>query len=746
MDISLDKSSLYQKNKNFVLKTEYSQNKSTSSIPQTLLQQGNLSLSEQGLLSKIPADKNNDSPGTLPQMPKSNLPQTPKGGIGREASNRLFPQNSDSMNYLNMQGLQSIPQQISNTSMNSSKGYNFQNQTNQNQFSQFLASKGGMTNQFNSVTQSPMNRPLRMQEQSKSSQLNQINLPHSPSLNIQGMHLQNNQPNDLNDPMILAERLGQLSIHQKYTPMNSQNPSNMNYSLKDIISNCYLLSKEQFGCRLLQKILDENPSLASETFYPKIKSKFVELSCELFGNYFIQKIIEHLPPKDIEEIVQRIIPNAFRNMSFNQHGTRVIQKILVSIKDNEELINVFIFLLKPHLTDFIFDQNANHIISNFVSCTNSSKNEFIIDFIKANIFDIATQKHSCCALQKCIQYSNPAQSKALLKGIAENSCKMFNSQYGNYVIQYVVSLCNYEINNILVLNLLKDFQSYASMKYSSSIIEKCMQFSDKDTIKLIFDKLVNDYNLVKAILFDMYGNYVIQRALSIAKEPYKTRLIEIIGPLLENLKILSYGNKLYSKLINNYPDLIKYIPIPDMQKPEMGGMNIMGNQMGMMQGGLGMGQNMNSLGLGGQGNMNMGHQGQLNLRKANNYGYPNHNQLSLENPGNLGLSQNNQLSLGSSVNTGLSSQSQMEFGAPLNSMNYYNTFNAPFNQQMNGLVDYNETMGIRRGNNYMRNTNSYNNQINYQALMNQNSQFGGNSQNQGSNPNMYYGGSSYYNF
>lgn len=62
------------------------------------------------------------------------------------------------------------------------------------------------------------------------------------------------------------------------------------------------------------------------------------------------------------------------------------------------------------------------------------------------------------------------------------------------------------------------------------------------------------------MLFDMYGNYVIQRALSIAKEPYRTRLYEFIAPKLDSLRFLSFGNKLYNKLITTYPEIIMYIP------------------------------------------------------------------------------------------------------------------------------------------------------------------------------------------
>ena len=96
-----------------------------------------------------------------------------------------------------------------------------------------------------------------------------------------------------------------------------------------------------------------------------------------------------------------------------------------------------------------------------------------------------------------------------------------------------------------------------------------MQFSDKSTIVLILEKMCSEYNLVERMLFDMYGNYVLQRALSIATEPYRSVLLELIAPKMESLKIISFGKKLYNKLISSYPELNMYIKkykVTPMQK------------------------------------------------------------------------------------------------------------------------------------------------------------------------------------
>ena len=57
----------------------------------------------------------------------------------------------------------------------------------------------------------------------------------------------------------------------------------------------------------------------------------------------------------------------------------------------------------------------------------------------------------------------------------------------------------------------------------------------------------------------MYGNYVLQKTMIIAKEPFRSKFFAIVGPIMENLKVLSFGQKLYNKLLSSFPELNIYV-------------------------------------------------------------------------------------------------------------------------------------------------------------------------------------------
>mmetsp|Transcript_25041 Transcript_25041/g.24503 ORF Transcript_25041/g.24503 Transcript_25041/m.24503 type:complete len:169 (+) Transcript_25041:2251-2757(+) len=57
-------------------------------------------------------------------------------------------------------------------------------------------------------------------------------------------------------------------------------------------------------------------------------------------------------------------------------------------------------------------------------------------------------------------------------------------------------------------------------------------------------------------LLDQYGNYVIQKSLSVAKEPDFTQFIEKLKPDIDRLRFSNeFGMKIYTRLIKQYPQL-----------------------------------------------------------------------------------------------------------------------------------------------------------------------------------------------
>ena len=181
----------------------------------------------------------------------------------------------------------------------------------------------------------------------------------------------------------------------------------------------------------------------------------------------------------------------------------------------------------------MLNPNSTHIIIKYISLVKYPNNETVVNFIKQNLFSIATHKHSCCTLQKVIESVDPNQKKILLISLAQISNMLFNDQYGNYAAQFALSLDDKEANQIIVRNYLIDFKNNTSHKFSSNVFEKCLQHCDFDTKQMVIKRLCN-YESLRSLLYDMYGNYVLQQTMMASNEPYE---VCIFNWLLLYLKV-----------------------------------------------------------------------------------------------------------------------------------------------------------------------------------------------------------------
>lgn len=77
--------------------------------------------------------------------------------------------------------------------------------------------------------------------------------------------------------------------------------------------------------------------------------------------------------------------------------------------------------------------------------------------------------------------------------------------------------------------------------------------------------LLGDAETIPDLLLNNYGNYVVQKALAVAKDRNYFSMISIIGSNLESLRYVTFGTKLINKLISTYPELQQYCKLAPVQ-------------------------------------------------------------------------------------------------------------------------------------------------------------------------------------
>ena len=212
----------------------------------------------------------------------------------------------------------------------------------------------------------------------------------------------------------------------------------INESYEFLTSNLYILLKDQFGCKFLQDKLEKDKYIAFSYFFPALVPNINELIKDTFANYFIQKMLFYLNEAQMEYILKILEPN-FLDICIDSRGTRVVQSIM-DLLLTEKLRKLFFDIIKPIFISLINEFISTHIIYKFINLFPEfleETNNIIIN----NIIKIATHKRGCIFLQNYLSNMNKINLKnELIQVLLKNCLILITDQFGNYIIQYLLSL------------------------------------------------------------------------------------------------------------------------------------------------------------------------------------------------------------------------------------------------------------------------------------------------------------------
>ena len=323
--------------------------------------------------------------------------------------------------------------------------------------------------------------------------------------------------------------------------------------------------KDQIGCRFLQNIIDNNPKI-SNILFTMLLNNIKSMCTDLFGNYVIQKLIVYLNNQNFEKFTL-IISKQFKQIASSTYGTRVIQKLIEIISNkNQNFINekeqspIFLkcfsilnSLIINDLINIYKDNNSYHIIIKFVSEIPYPANDNLYNSIYKNFLMLCKNKHGCCVIQKCFEYGNIQQKNILFSFTNKFCSELICDEFGNYVIQYVVKYNNEIINNKILLIIMNNLLFLCKEKYASNVLEKFIFYNSKES-KIFLNKIINNVNIIYELITDQYGNYIIQRVLSKIDIQERIQIFKHILGWLEEIKNLSFGSRLISKLYERYKE------------------------------------------------------------------------------------------------------------------------------------------------------------------------------------------------
>lgn len=322
-------------------------------------------------------------------------------------------------------------------------------------------------------------------------------------------------------------------------------------------SNAYLgaisaIARDQAGCRMLQNKLDQGDPEVVHHIVTEVLNHVADLMMDAFGNYLCQKLFEMCNQRQLEALLERVGPHLVP-ISLNMHGARSVQK-LIDVLQSSPLVPRFVVGLEGAVVPLTKDANGNHVVQRCLEVFPPEAHTFIFRAIANEIVEVASHRNGCRIVQRCIDTARDSNRYLLTGAICEHSLTLVQDPFGNYVVQYVLGLNDPQVNSKVCSCMLGRLNVLSRQKFSSNVVERCLQqCSPEDQARLIVE--LSDPRGLGELLRDVYGNYVVQSALTVAQEPYLSNFLSAVRPFLPSLRATGQGRRIVQKLEKRYPQL-----------------------------------------------------------------------------------------------------------------------------------------------------------------------------------------------
>lgn len=336
---------------------------------------------------------------------------------------------------------------------------------------------------------------------------------------------------------------------------------NFTVSLQDIVELdlFFICVRDKKGSQFIQdNFPTENSPLRRKLYDMLFDSQSIyNLAMDMFGNFVIQKMITEAGKEYAPKMLNLLSVQA-ADMAFNRFSCRVIQKAIDAF--SADMLDPMLQAFRGYVLSMGTEQSANHVLQKIIDTVPAKDYRFIIEEMcsSGNMDKMICNKFGCRVVQFCLEKltknyagnlmkdssTEAALVRTLMDKITRKAYRYSQDEFANYIVQYVIKhrALNVYRDRIIKSALIGNILSLSQSKYSSHVVEQAFECAPDnllpEMIKEVFHGKVNPKNgrdSLDQMLFDQFGNYVIQRLLNMAiqirhnKRQGKAKWFEILS-------------------------------------------------------------------------------------------------------------------------------------------------------------------------------------------------------------------------
>ena len=178
------------------------------------------------------------------------------------------------------------------------------------------------------------------------------------------------------------------------------------FVLEPILSQIFKLCTHQYGCRVIQRVLEHcrKPATQSAVMNEIVQHAF-SLTEDKYGNYVVQHVLQHGKPEERSSIIQKLTGQVVI-LSQQKYASNVIEKCLTyGTPEERDVLIREIFSCGQTFQTLMKDQFGNYVVQKVLQTCDDKHLEMILSSIKVHLNELKNYtygKHIVARVEKLI--------------------------------------------------------------------------------------------------------------------------------------------------------------------------------------------------------------------------------------------------------------------------------------------------------------------------------------------------------
>ena len=229
----------------------------------------------------------------------------------------------------------------------------------------------------------------------------------------------------------------------------------------------------QVGSRIMQKYLNHFPSFIITNLIEMIYMNFEKIMCDIYGNYFCQKLYA-ICTIEQRRMILNSIKDIFINVSKTTAGAHVTQNIIEESKTKDEKIIIMLYI-KGHEMELALHPEGTHVLQKIIQIFPEKDRQDLTDVLctNLNVNILCKDLKGISVIKRLISFNTERNNKIkLVDSFYGNCLEISKSSSGSYIIQYLLEQWGVDIGLKLIFHCIMYFESFVICKHSANLIDK----------------------------------------------------------------------------------------------------------------------------------------------------------------------------------------------------------------------------------------------------------------------------------